>query len=102
MPETSVWDKKPKKSKPTFTDPGGGAFFPSPVTEKVCFPNFLSFIDHVRAKVSSVWPVSISSQSFVRVVEKDIVVIGGSLRDATGIDKLVAFFARDPAEVTIL
>ena len=56
----------------------------------------------MRAKVSSVWPVSISSQSFVRVVEKDIVVIGGSLRDATGIDKLVAFFARDPAEVTIL
>lgn len=62
-------------------------------------PIFLSFIDHVRANVSSVCPVRMSSQSFDLVVEYDIDVIGGSLRDAMGIDRLVAFFASEPISI---
>jgi hypothetical protein len=40
--------------------------------------------------------VRTSSQSFAREVEYDIDVIGGNLREARGMDKLVAFLARDP------
>ena len=38
----------------------------------------------------------ISSQSLVLVVENASVVTGGSFNDATGIDRLVAFFASEP------
>ena len=40
--------------------------------------------------------VRISSQSFDRVVEYEIDVIGGNLREASGIDKDVAFLRREP------
>ena len=49
-----------------------------------------------RANVSSKWAVSISSQSFALVGEYDSEDIGGNLREATGIEREVAFFARDP------
>lgn len=60
------------------------------------FPSFLSFIDHVLAKDSSVCAVRISSQSFERVEEYEIEVTGGNLSDVIGIERLVAFFAKDP------
>lgn len=41
-----------------------------------------------------------SSQSFVRAEECEIAVIGGNFRLATGIDKLPAFLARDPDDLT--
>jgi hypothetical protein len=37
-----------------------------------------------------------SSQSFDRVVEYDMDWIGENLREAIGIEREVAFFARDP------
>lgn len=82
----------------TLTEPTTGPFLLSLDRAKVCFPIFLSFIVHVLANVSSVWPVRMSSQSFVLVVENEIAVIGGSFNDARGIDKLVAFFASEPTK----
>jgi len=58
-------------------------------------------IDHDLANVSSVWAVRISSQSFERAAEYDIAEIGGNLREVTGIERFVAFFARDPGDVDI-
>ena len=63
---------------------------------KVYFPSRLLCIVHVLAKVSSVWPVRISSQSLARADEYEMDVIGGNLREARGNDKEVAFFAREP------
>ena len=64
--------------------------------DKAYFPSFLFCIDHVRANVSSVCVVTMSSQSFVRVVEYASAVIGGSFKDAMGMDRLVAFFDSEP------
>jgi len=41
------------------------------------------------------------SQSFHRVVEYDIAVMGGSFREVSGIDKLDALLARDPRKANI-
>lgn len=51
---------------------------------------------HDRANVSSVWAVRTSSQSFALAEEYEIAVIGGNLRDANGIESVVAFFAKEP------
>ena len=62
----------------------------------MCLPRRLLSIDHVRANVSSLCAVIMSSQSFDLVDEYEIAEIGGNLRDATGIDNEVAFLAREP------
>lgn len=80
----------------TLAEPTAIPFLASVARENVCLPIFLSFMDQVRANVSSVWPVKMSSQSFDLVVENDMVEIGGSLRDATGMDRVEAFFASEP------
>ena len=41
-----------------------------------------------------------SSQSFERVVEYDKAVTGGNLSDVMGMERLVAFLARDPDELS--
>jgi hypothetical protein len=86
----------------TLIEPNVGFAFPLPLMSlakpKVCFPSRLFCIDHVRANVSSAWPVRMSSQSFVRVVEYESEVMGGNLSEARGIESDVAFFAREPDE----
>ena len=82
----------------TFTEPTVAAFFFSAETLKTCFPTRLSFMVHVRATASSVCAVRMSSQSFARVVEYDMLLAAGNLSDAIGMDRLVAFFASDPIE----
>lgn len=41
-----------------------------------------------------------SSQSFERVVEYDKAVTGGNLSDVMGMERLVAFLARDPDDLS--
>lgn len=60
------------------------------------FPTFLLSIVQDRATVSSVCAVRMSSQSFARADEYDKDVTVGNLRDVRGIDRVVAFFAKDP------
>ena len=62
---------------------------------KLCLPNRFADMVHERA-ISSAWVETISSQSFERVVENEIEVIGGNFRAASGIESDVAFFASDP------
>lgn len=85
---------------PTLTDPKGARPLPFPLSvsakPKLYFPSFFPSIVQDRANVSSVWAVIISSQSLAREEEYDSDVMGGNLREARGIDKAVAFLARDP------
>ena len=53
------------------------------------------FVKH-RPKASSVCEVRISSQSLYRVVEYDIECTGGNLSEAIGIEREVAFLAKEP------
>ena len=62
---------------------------------KLCLPNRFADMVHERA-ISSAWVETISSQSFERVVEYEIEVIGGNFRAASGIESDVAFLASDP------
>ena len=86
----------------TFTEPSGVCCLALPfpfagsAKPKLYLPNFLPSIVQDRANVSSVCAVRMSSQSLAREVEYDIDVMGGNLRDARGMDKLVAFLAREP------
>ncbi len=86
--------------EPTLTEPIGlrSLPFPFPGSKKpnVCLPSRLLSIVHERAKVSSVWPVRMSSQSLERIGEYEMEVIGGNFKEATGIDSEVAFFTREP------
>lgn len=52
----------------------------------------------MRANVSSVCVVSTSSQSFDLDDEKDRDITGGNFREASGIDKVEAFFASEPVQ----
>lgn len=81
----------------TLTEPTAVPFFFSAARLKTCLPTRLSFIVQVRATASSECAVRMSSQSFDRVVEYDKLVIGGYLSDVMGIERLVAFLAREPA-----
>lgn len=85
-------------------EPRGERPFPLPLAAsakpKLCFPSLLFCIVHVRAKVSSAWAVSMSSQSFARAEECEMAVRGVNFRLATGIDKLPAFLTRDPGDFT--
>lgn len=81
----------------TLAEPIGFFFFDPSAKPKLCLPNFLPRTVHVLANVSSVWVVSVSSQSFDLADEKDMDVIGGNLSEASGIDNVDAFFAKDPA-----
>jgi hypothetical protein len=80
----------------TLAEPVGFFFFDPSAKPKLCFPNFLPRTVHVLANVSSACVVSASSQSFVLADEKDMDVIGGNLSEASGIDNVNAFFAKDP------
>jgi hypothetical protein len=86
----------------TLTEPNGARSLPFPFTvaasanPKLYLPSFLFCIVQVRAKVSSVWAVTISSQSFDLADEYESEVIGGNLSEARGMDRFVAFLARDP------
>jgi len=88
------------KYNPTLTEPKGALsltlLFPGSANPKLYFPSRFPSIVQDRANVSSVCAVRISSQSFAREAEYEIDVTGGNLREARGMDKLVAFFARDP------
>ena len=84
----------------TVTAPTGAPFFPPSPKPKTCLPSFLSFIDQVRAKVSSAWAVSMSSQSFALVVEYAMAMTGGNFNEVSGIERLVAFLARCPKSGT--
>ena len=84
------------ETQTAFTAPVAAPRLVSLAIENAYLPSFLFCIDHVRAKVSSLWPVMTSSQSFARVVEYASVVMGGSLSDVMGIDKFVAFFDSEP------
>ncbi len=92
----SVCDTVFRVGAHTLMEPTVAPFFLSADTLKTCFPTRLSFMVHVRATDSSVWAVRISSQSFARVVECDMLLTVGNLSEAIGIDRLVAFFANDP------
>ncbi len=70
----------------------------SAVNPRLNFPRRFPCIVHVRAKVSSVCDVIMSSQSFDLAEEYDIDVMGGNLREARGIDNDVAFLRRDPVK----
>ena len=82
----------------TLTEPTVVPFFFSAARLKTCLPTRLSFIVHVRATASSECEVRTSSQSFDRVVEYDKLVIGGYFSDVMGMERLVAFFAREPVD----
>ena len=75
--------------------------FSTSTNEKHHFPNFLSFSDHVRAIASCLCAVKTSSQSFHLVEEYEILVIGGSLRDAMEVENDVAFLAIGPVDELI-
>ena len=84
----------------TLTEPRVALSLPLPLSSsakpRVYFPSRLFCIVHVLAKVSSVWPVRISSQSLARADEYEMDVIGGNLREARGRDKDVAFLTKEP------
>lgn len=86
----------------TLTEPNGARSLPllfplaASVKPKLYFPNFFPSIVHERANVSSECAVRISSQSFALEEEYEREDMGGNLREAMGMDRDVAFFARDP------
>ena len=88
------------KSKSTLATPTVPLSFPFPFASsanpKLYSPNRFANIVQVRANVSSECVVTISSQSFERVVEKDMEVIGGNFRAVSGIDSEVDFLRREP------
>lgn len=81
----------------TLTDPTAPFRFSS-FRLRLCLPSFFPCIVQLRANVSSVCPVKMSSQSFARDEEYDIDVIGGNLSDASGIERDDAFLASEPAK----
>src|SRR6266481_2663979 len=81
----------------TLAEPTGPLFFVPSINPRLCLPSFLPKTVQVLANVSSECVVSTSSQSFALAEENDKDVICGNLSEASGIDKVVAFLARDPA-----